>query len=519
MSHSDRDRAREIASFLRESCLNAVNCRFSPESNQMSMSEFIEKLQQLVGKDAVISGAAVGQRASHFWDSSPLQALAVVKPASTEEVSRVLKCCFDHHQPVVTHGGVTGLADGEKSTMNDVVLSMERMRHIENLDTAGKTITVQAGCVLQQVQLAAEEAGLLYGVDLGARGSCTVGGNIATNAGGLSVLRYGMTREQVLGLEVVLADGTVLSSMNTLMKNNTGYDLKHLFVGSEGTLGVVTRAVLRLRPATPSRNTALLAFDNFAAVSTTLAKLSGSLNAQLNAFEIIWNEFYCLSTDDTLEGTSRAPLARHYPVYAIVESRGSNMQADQALFSDALEQAINDELILDAVIAQSEKDRAELWQIRENVDLVLRHQPAFIYDISLPIASMEHYLELLIQSLRAEWPDVKMYAYGHLADSNLHITVAPEPNNYQRETGGANSQIKPFTATEQRWYETSNKLVFEPLSKLGGAISAEHGIGLLKKDYLPYSRTSAEIATMQGLKNALDPRAILNPGKIVDRSA
>jgi len=479
------------------------------------MSDLLKRLKHIVGDSQVLDQKQVAQRASHFWDSSPMRALALVRPADTCEVSEILKLCHSLGQPVVTHGGLTGLVDGEKANSDEVVLSLERMRNIESVDAMGRTMTVQAGCVLQQVQEAAAEHDLLYGLDLGARGSCTVGGNVSTNAGGLSVLRYGMTREQVLGLEVVLADGTVLNSMNALLKNNAGYDLKQLFIGSEGTLGVITRVVLRLRPNTPSVNTAILGFDSFKQVSDTLAHMSANLNSQLNAFEIIWNEFYRLSTNENLKGSTKAPLSNNYAAYAIVESQGSNSDADGQLFMQALESAVERGHIVDAVVAKSAKERAQIWTIRENVDLVLRHQPAFIYDISLPINTMESYLAQVREQLQALWPEVVVYAYGHLADNNLHITVAPTPANYVTQPQNSNIETAKLTEEQQRWYEACNKIMFEPLTKIGGTVSAEHGIGLMKKPYLHYSRTEAEIATMRLLKTALDPANILNPGKII----
>ncbi len=479
------------------------------------MSDLIEQLRDIVGSNHVLNEQDVALRARHFWDSSPMQALALVKPANTEQVSAVLALCHSHKQAVVTHGGITGLVDGDKSTIEEIVLSLERMRNIETIDTAGKTMTVQAGCILQNVQQAASEQGLLYGLDLGARGSCTIGGNISTNAGGLSVLRYGMTREQILGLEVVLADGTVLNSMNTLLKNNAGYELKQLFIGSEGTLGVVTRAVLRLRPNTPTVNTAILAFDRFEQVSQTLSHMSANLNSQLNAFEIIWNDFYRLSTNQKIKGAARAPLSDNYNAYAIVESQGANSEADQAAFMQALESAIEDEKIVDAVVAQSEKERDEIWTIRENVDLMLRHHPIFIYDISLPIVTMEAYLEKVKKQLGELWPNVTVYAYGHLADSNLHVSVAPQPENYVLNPVSGNTETEPLCEEHRQWYETCNKIMFEALSQIDGSVSAEHGIGLMKKQYLHYSRTQSEINTMGVLKKALDPNNILNPGKII----
>ena len=481
------------------------------------MTDIIKKLQSIVGSKHVLNATEVALRATHFWDSAPMIAKALVKPSDTTQVSEVLKACFDANQSVVTHGGVTGLADGEKSTSNDIVLSLERLNTIETVDAVNRTMTVQSGCILQTIHEAANDAGLMYGVDLGARGSCTIGGNISTNAGGLSVLRYGMTRDQILGLEVVLADGTVITSLNSLIKNNTGYDLKHLFIGSEGTLGVVTRAVLRLRPATPTRNTAIVAFDNFTQVTGTLAHVSRSLNANLNAFEIIWNDFYCLSTNPDISGTSRAPLGRNYYAYAIVESRGVSPDADNQQFQNTLESLLEKELISDAVIAQSETEQKDIWQIRENVDLSLRHKPLFVYDISLPVNNMDEYVDQLTTSIKAHWPDAVVHAYGHLADCNLHISVAPKPENFIYDTREQTVNIQSYTEEETEWYETVNRIVFEPLTSIGGSISAEHGIGLLKKKYLHYSRNNEEIAAMQLLKRSLDPKGILNPGKIIDQ--
>ena len=460
-------------------------------------------LVDIVGSAHVLTGAKVSERATHFWDSTPLTAKAIVRPANTSETSAVLKLCHAASQVVVTHGGVTGLVDGNLSNSSDIVLSMERQNFIEPVDTKGRTVVVQAGAILQRVQEAAAAANLQFGLDLGARGSCTIGGNISTNAGGLSVLRYGMTREQVLGLEVVMADGTVLSSMNHMMKNNAGYDLKHLFIGSEGTLGVITRAVLRLRPATPHVNTALLAFASFEQVTEVLGELGATLNSTLDAFEVIWQPFYQLNTNAALEGTSTAPLPASYPVYAIVETRSNDGESAEQQFQAALEQSMNNGLIQDAVIAQSEKERNTIWHIREHIDIALQHDPVYVYDISLPIADMNTYVDQIISTLEQRWPGVIVYVYGHLADGNLHVLVVPNVE-------------KPLDeASQQEWHSYSNKIVYGPLEALGGSISAEHGIGLKKKAYLTYSKTPEEIALMKTLKQTLDTAGILNPGKIV----
>lgn len=473
------------------------------------MTALLDTLRAIVGDGNVLTGDAVSARAAHFWNPLPLQAKALVRPANTAEVSAIMRACHASGQAVVTHGGLTGLVEGDRSTATDLVLSMERMRQIEAIDVVGRTLTAQAGCVLETVQKAAAESDLQFGLDLGARGSCTIGGNIATNAGGLSVLRYGMMREQVLGLEVVLADGRVMSSMNHMMKNNAGYDLKHMFVGSEGTLAVITRAVLRLRAATPSVQTCLLAFENYTQVTRALRHVDSALNGQLNAFEVIWQPFFQLNTDPELEGTVTAPMSREHAIYAIVESRGSGQQADYDTFERAMQAVLEQGLIADAVIPQSESARATIWEIREALEVSRRHHPLFGYDVSLPIVDMADYLGKIEKQVRQVWPQAAFYAYGHLADGNLHVTIAPHPENYGKPADRSNNHDL------HQWHLQCNDIVYAPLAEIGGSVSAEHGIGLAKKNYLKLSRSPAEIALMQQLKNMLDPSDILNPGKIL----
>lgn len=459
----------------------------------------LQKLTDCVGEQHVLLGDDVRARAKHVWNPEPRQAAAIVRPADTGQVSTILRACCEARQRVVTHGGLTGLVDGDRSDENDLVLSLERMRQIEQIDPIGKTLQVQAGCVLESVQQTADKHGLSFGLDLGARGSCTIGGNIATNAGGLSVLRHGMTREQVLGLEVVLMDGTVLSSMNTLMKNNAGYDLKHLFIGSEGTLGVITRAVLRLRPATSSCNTALLACPSFTDVTHILQHLDTAMAGQLNAFEVLWKSVVAINTDEQLPGTVKAPLTLNEPYYVIAETRGANIEHDATLFEQALQHCFKSGWASDGVFAQSSNERANLWAIRENIELMLEHDPNYVFDISLPISAMDHYVQALDIELQAVWPNTKLFTYGHMADGNLHIIVAP-----------------PAIDSPDEQYQHVNRLVYEPLQSLGGSISAEHGIGFSKKPWLSLSRSETEIKLMQSLKQLFDPHQLLNHGRIVD---
>jgi FAD/FMN-containing dehydrogenase len=369
------------------------------------------------------------------------------------------------------------------------------MNRIEAVDVLGRTLTVQAGVPLQQIHAAAEAAGLMFPVDLGARGSCQIGGNVATNAGGLRVIRYGMTRDNVLGLEAVLADGTVVSSLNHMLKNNSGYDLKQLFIGSEGTLGVVTRLVLRLRTALPARHTALVAFAGFEPVLRFLSYADGALSGNLSAYEVMWPDFFLHQRAKI--GGAAAGVGHEHPFYAIVETLGAEQARAAEIFEAALTRAHDDGLLADAVIAQSEADSAAIWRIRDEVEHLFERGPLVIFDVSLPTPPMADYVAEVRARLAAQPFAAELYAFGHLGDGNLHFAVA----------AGTDAE---------RHRPAIEEAVYAPLAALGGSISAEHGIGLEKKPWLGVSRAPAEIALMRRLKHALDPKGILNPGKIFD---
>jgi FAD/FMN-containing dehydrogenase len=460
---------------------------------QLSPDPLVAELEAALGPDAVFAGEAALEKAQGAWMrlGSPR---AVVFPRSTEEVSAVLKVAHRLGAPVVPWGGKTGLAGG--ATADDAIaLSLEKMNRIEEIDVASATMTVEAGCILQVACEAAEAQGLLLPLDLGARGSATIGGNISTNAGGNRVVRYGMMRDMVLGLEAVLADGTVVSSMNRLMKNNTGYDLKQLFIGAEGTLGVVTRAVLRLRSAPLSQNTAYVATDDFDSIPRLLRTLESALGGGLSAFEVMWPAFYALVTTPPANGASPLPYGHSY--YVLVEALGGDEAADAERFERVLGQALEDGLIVDAVIAKSQAERAKMWALRDDVGQVNRKGPAITFDVSLRIADMPAYVAEIDGQLRARWPNVDNYVFGHLGDGNLHVLV---------RTGETGPEVK----------KAVEAIVYGPLKAIGGSVSAEHGIGLHKKAYLALTRSEAEIALMRTLKRALDPKGILNPGKILD---
>lgn len=458
--------------------------------------ELLKQIRAVVGDAGLITGEELATRPGDWRGRTSCCARAVVRPRTTAEISEVMKLCYAARQPVVPAGGLTGAVGGHVTDANELQLSFERMLNIESIDPVGRTMIVQAGVPLQVVHEAAAEHGLLYGVDLSARGSCTIGGNISTNAGGNTVIRYGMTRENVLGLEAILADGTIVSSMNSLLKNNTGYDLKQLFIGSEGTLGLVTRAVLRLHPAPLSEATALVALDSFEKLTQFLSLARSRFGGALRSFEVMWNNFYEII--GVRSGRHRPPIPAGHEVYVIVEVAGTDIERDAALFEEVLAVALEKGIAADAVVAASKSQRNAIWAIREDAEgEMVMMAPATGFDISLPIVHMQEYVERLQNSLRTEFgEDVLMTVYGHIGDNNLHLLVSP----------------RPWSEEAKR---RAQEMVYRPLAVLGGSVSAEHGIGLHKREWLPLSRGAEELSLMRRIKAALDPHNLLNRGKIL----
>ena len=458
--------------------------------------DLLNELRDIVGDGGVLTGEDLTTRAADWLGLSTCQAKAVIRPRSTAELSAVMQRCHAVRQPVIGTGGLTGLVHGTDAQGHEIQISFERMRSVISVDPVGRTMLVEAGTPLQVVHEAAAAHGLIYPVDLGSRGSCTIGGNISTNAGGNTVVRYGMTRDNVLGLEAVLADGTVISSLNTLLKNNAAYDLKQLFIGSEGTLGLVTRAVLKLYPQPLSEGTALVALDSFDAVMAFFAHCGRRLGGLLSSFEVMWQSHYELIAVNS--GRHNPPLPGGHGYYAIVEATGTDAERDEALFAEVLGEALEQGHASDVVIAASKAQRAAIWGVREDIEgLFGALTPSCTFDVSMPIAAMDDYVLKLTAAAHAEWgADTRVVVFGHLGDGNLHILVAP----------------RPWSAEAPHKVET---LVYEPLRALGGSISPEHGIGLEKRAWLNVSRTPEEIALMHTLKAALDPLGLLNPGKVL----
>ncbi|MCI3132146.1 FAD-binding oxidoreductase [Phenylobacterium aquaticum] len=454
------------------------------------MDDLISKLRAALGDRGVLAGDDARDAAAQTWSRLGVP-LGILRPASTAEVSAALKIAHAAGAAVVPWGGRTGLVDGAQAE-GALALSLERMTAIEEIDVEASTLTVQAGCPLQTACEAVEARHLLLPLDLGSRGSATIGGTISTNAGGNRVLRYGMMRDMVLGLEAVLADGTVVTALNGLIKNNAGYDIKQLFIGSEGTLGVVTRAVLRLRPQALSQDVALLGVERFDDLPRLLRHLERRLGGTLSAFEVMWKSFHDLVTTEPAKG--RPLLSGDYPYYVLVETLGADPAADAERLEAALAEAAELDLIADAVFARSETQAKAIWALRDDVAQVARDGPILTFDVSLKISAMETYVAELEAALQTRCPGTRLVVFGHLGDGNLHLIVSLR----DRDARAAIEEI-----------------VYGLVRAQQGSISAEHGIGLQKRDYLGWTRNPAEIAVMRTLKTALDPKNILNPGKVL----
>jgi FAD/FMN-containing dehydrogenase len=461
---------------------------------------FLEDIKERLSAEKILVGENVKERFQHIWEmDKPLQAKAVVFPYNTEDVSIILSICHKYNQPVVVHGGLTNLVGSTETCKDEVVVSMEKMNAIEELDESSRTITVQAGVILEQIHQVVEEKELLFPMTFGAKGSAQIGGVIATNAGGLRVFRYGMTRNLVLGLEAVLADGTIISSMKKIIKDNSGYDLKQLFVGSEGTLGVVTRAVLRLQQKPKSRNSAFVAMNNFDEVVAFLKFMDSGLAGILSGYELIWERNFKAMTSSP--SNIAKPLPYGYKYYVLLETLGSNYEKDHQRVQDLLEEAFQKELVLDAVMAQSVQNIDLFWRIREDVDvLVSQCKNVQNFDVSLPIPAIGTYVDSVFEALDNLGEVENYFAHGHVADGNIHFLV------------GKSDDSKELT-------NKINDIIYSPLKDLNGSVSAEHGIGMHKKAYLKMCRSEQEINLMRNLKQAMDPRGILNRGKIIDFSA
>ena len=468
------------------------------------IDDTLQRIRALVGDKGYITAADAME--PHLVEWRGLwrgQARAVVKPADTAEVAEVVKLCAEAGIPIVPQGGNTSLVGGSVpyEDFDGIILSLARMNRVRAIDRMNYTMTVEAGCVLADLQRIAEENDRFFPLSLAAEGSCMIGGNLSTNAGGVNVLRYGNTRELVLGLEVVLPDGTVWDGLRGLRKDNTGYDLKHLFIGAEGTLGIITAAVLKLFPRPRRRAVAWLAGADAGAAVALLGRLRATAGERLCAFELVGASALELVLRH-IPG-ARPPLARPAPWSVLVELADADPAAalDEQLAA-VLGAALEEGLIGDAALAASLSQAEALWALRENISEAQKIEGFSIkHDISVPVSRIPAFLAAADAALQERWAGVRIVAFGHLGDGNLHY-------NLSHAQGEDNSALLARSAEVSR-------IVHDLVASFGGSISAEHGIGQLKRGELPRYKSALELELMGRIKQALDPRGLMNPGKLL----
>ncbi|HEX2138181.1 MAG TPA: FAD-binding oxidoreductase [Woeseiaceae bacterium] len=458
----------------------------------------LERLKSIVGPDGWTDDPATLQPHLTEWrdryvGSTPL----MVSPANTEEVSAVVKACAETGTGVVPQGGNTGLCGGAIPQNGEILLSLNRMHAIRSISKDGYSVIAEAGCILADVQAAAAEVDRLFPLSISAEGSCRIGGNLSTNAGGINVLRYGNARSQVLGLEVVLADGRVWNGLRTLRKDTAGYDLKQLFIGAEGTLGIITAAALRLYPRVRDVQTAFVAVSDARQAVQLLSHLRDSMADRLQAFELIQERALAFVLQHI--PSTRDPFDERHPWYVLLEiSRSANEGEMESVLADALEHS----LVVDAVIAKSRGEAEQLWRLRHSISEAQKHEGASLkHDVSVPIDRIGDFIDDAAGAVLQRIPEARIVAFGHVGDGNVHFNVSqPESWTAERFLGERDSVAA---------------LVYDLTVSYGGSISAEHGIGLARRDDLRRYRGGTELALMQVLKAALDPANILNPGKVL----
>ncbi|MBV6632273.1 MAG: FAD-binding oxidoreductase [Alphaproteobacteria bacterium] len=469
------------------------------------MTDAVDQFVSLLGEASVIApgddrfNAYITEWRGKFESS----AIAILRPNSTEQVAAAVKCCAANGIAMVPQGGNTSLVGGSVPFKDEqaVVISLDRMAAIRGIDAIDNTITVDAGCILAEIQQAAEEIDRFFPLSLGAEGSCRIGGNIATNAGGILTLRYGNTRDQVLGLEVVTADGQIWDGLNSLRKNNTGYDLKQLFIGSEGTLGIITGACLKLQPRPAHRVTAMVAVPSPTDALAVLNDLNAKTGGQVEAFELMSRP--CLELAFKHMDGCRDAFQSPYPWYGLAEiTAGVKDDRLNELVEESLGNLIEGETVLDAVLAQNDRERAEFWHLREAIVEAQRLEGGSIkHDIAVPVARIADFIDAGIAKAKAIMPEIRPTVFGHIGDGNLHFNM-----------------MQPEAMTRADYLSHWDEIV-EPIHALvmahGGSFSAEHGVGRLKTSDMVKYKSPTELAMMRAVKQALDPKNLMNPGKVI----
>ncbi len=478
----------------------------------MSNEAFVRRLAVIVGEAAVLTGADMDAHLTDWRGRYTGRARCVVKPASTEEVAAVVAHCAEERIPMVPQGGNTGLVGGATPLHdgNAAIINLSRMRRIRAIDAANNTLTAEAGCLLAEVQAAAEGADRLFPLSLAAEGSCEIGGNLSTNAGGVAVLRYGNMRELTLGLEAVLPDGRIWHGLRGLRKDNTGYDLKHLFIGAEGTLGIITAAVLKLFPRPRNSATAWVAVRDPAAAVELLTRLRGACGERVSGFEIVARPALELVLKH-IPG-ARDPLAVASPWYVLIELTDTLADFDLA---GTLEAILGAEIaagrVADAAVAQDLAQQGAFWRLRESISQAQRIEGLSIkHDIAVPVSRIAEFIARADAELRHAFPAVRIVAFGHIGDGNLHYNLS-RPETAANADAPQEIPLGDFIAQTPQ----ANRIVHDLVAELGGSISAEHGLGQLKRGEILRYKSAVEMELMRSIKRALDPHDLMNPGKLL----
>ena len=462
----------------------------------MPKNNIINLFKEILEPSSILSGDELKSRFYHIWKTDiSLESLCLLLPKSSKEISSIVKICNDNNQEIIIHGGLTNLVGSTISNKTQVVISLEKMNRVIEVDESAKTITCESGVIIEDIINTVKDKNLLLPLNFGARGSAQIGGAVSTNAGGLRVFKYGMTRNLVMGIEAVLPDGTVISSLKKLMKDNSGYDLKQLFIGSEGTLGIVTKVVLRLYRLPKTRYTSLAVSNNYQDVLNLLKIMEDKISSNLTGYELLWNDTYKqMVSDKTLYNKY---LPDNYKYYVFIEYMGGDFENDYNLFESIILDCIDKGVIDDAVIGKDDKEQVNIWGIREDV-AVLADERKFDqqFDISIPVPLIGEIIDKISKELK-DCEGVKtIFPFGHVADGNIHFIIGRDDDS-------------------DLVIDQINSIVYSPLKKFNGSLSAEHGIGIHKKGYLETTRSKEEIKLMEKIKTMFDPKNILNPGRIV----
>ena len=462
----------------------------------MKENTIIRLFIEVLDNSSVLVGESLKSRFYHIWKTDiQLESLCLLLPRTTDEVSSIVKICNDNNQEIIIHGGLTNLVGSTISNKTQVVISLEKMNRVIEVDESAKTITCESGVIIEDIINTVKDKNLLLPLNFGARGSAQIGGAVSTNAGGLRVFKYGMTRNLVMGIEAVLPDGTIISSLKKLMKDNSGYDLKQLFIGSEGTLGIVTKVVLRLYRLPKTRYTSLAVSNNYQDVLNLLKIMEDKISSNLTGFELLWNNTYKQMVSDETHYNKYLPV--NYKYYVFIEYMGGDFENDYNLFESIILECIDKGVIDDAVIGKDDKEQVNIWGIREDVS-VLADERKFDqhFDISIPVPLIGEIIDKISKELK-DCEGVKtIFPFGHVADGNIHFIIGKDSDDDDLK-----SKI--------------NDIIYNNTQQVNGSISAEHGIGIDKKKYLIKSRSEDEIELMRLLKKSIDPKNILNPGRVI----